>query len=156
MDVQPEDAEPKFYTHFDCWNADGDPNKPTWHWRSNEAEHFVQKLLADWANEIGCPDLGLEWIHFKRLSGDAFFDRVGEHFVRAGFCVYNGEESFEVYDPDDCPSLGAEETLAVACDLLKQTVHNLMADKLRESVKGFLQSVGETDEAVEVARNSPE
>jgi hypothetical protein len=101
LDEQPEDNEPILYTHFDCWTEDGMEDGDPLDFAGED--DLVDSLKIEWQQITG---INFSDLDYGRLGQMDFFQRAGEKFVDAGYDVYDGDNFFEVYDPDNVSQAG--------------------------------------------------
>lgn len=126
LDSEPEDIEPVFYTHFDCWSDFGhEDSAPLWEWNNPKAVALVEKLCQQWREVLG-PDIVTLARTYLELGQIQFFERAAQLFVQAGYCVYDSDTRFEVYDTKQ---LTEQEAAAKQhCFLTRQSDPKRLAD----------------------------
>ena len=89
LDIQPEDFEPIIAVWFEDWAFDDNES------RNKEMSEFVKFTKK----EIKVDLSNLYQKHVvKKRSEDKFFNEAEKVIVKAGYCVYQSDNFFEVFD----------------------------------------------------------
>lgn len=107
---QPEDIEPSYYTHFDCWTDDENSlSTPMWKWDSKKSQTLMRELCTDWHSALKDPRFMWVSQNYLLLGQILAFDIIEKLFIDHGYCVYSSDTMFEAYPCEAVPKKYAEE-----------------------------------------------
>jgi len=119
LSLEPEDVDAFVCTYFDCWSPSGDENSRMFDLNGHEACALLHRLLADWSEILGLPDIhpdvllshGTFLDTFVSHGIDKILDLVFAKVIVAGYSVYSSDTRIEIYHTDQLSQFDIEEAL---------------------------------------------